>query len=281
MRLECAYLEKGLTCMSRSMVKSVWPAHYGAAVIAAYYYVEENDLSQETVEAIRVQADRMMEKHATYFEPWPSEASRDDAEDLIVDVLRGNVHKLCIGHNVIYSALAIKALRDTPGMHPPEMVAGLQDLIQAFDTIRFGMYIGGKGKGVEEMTLAADDDVPSSSEVGDIVALTFSEFLKFKQIYDLDIHKAQVGHLITHAHALVELLELGFPDLWEEGLTPFKVKVKILPKNPGVQGAEEVAPVQGKSEEPDGCGLLASGLRSQRLGLRAHLQVQLQFSQYD
>ncbi len=39
--------------MSRSMMKSVWPAHYGAALIAAYYFVKENDLSEETVNAIR------------------------------------------------------------------------------------------------------------------------------------------------------------------------------------------------------------------------------------
>lgn len=162
----------------------------------------------------------------------------------------GNVHKLCdIGHNVIYSALAIKALRDT-GMHPPEMVAGLQDLIQAFDTIRFGMYIGGKGKGVEEMTLAPDDGIPSSSEIGDIVALTFSEFLKFKQIYDLDIHKAQVGHLITHVHALVELLELGYPDLWEEGLTPFKIKVKILRKTQAFKAPKKWRPCKVSRKSP-------------------------------
>ena len=141
MGLDKEYLEKGLTCMSRSMTKSVWPAHFGAA-----------------------------------------------------------------------------------------MVDGLGALIRAFDTIRFGVYIVGKGKRVDEMGLSPDDDLPSGSEPHDLVTMVFSEFLKFEKIYDLDVHKAQVGHLITHGHALVELADTGYSDLYSAGVTPLKIKVKLLRK---------------------------------------------------
>ncbi len=174
----------------------------------------------------------MIQKHEAYFVPHTGEPSRADTEHVIVEALRGNIHKLCdIGHNAIYSALAIKALRDVPEERVSSMTEGLGELIRAFDAVRFGMYIGGKGKTVHETTLTPDDDFPVGDEVDDVVSLTLAEFLKFKQIYDLDVHKAQVGHLITHAHSLIELEELGYSDLYEAGVTPFKIKVKILRKS--------------------------------------------------
>ena len=218
----------GLTTMARSSEGSIWPAHFGAAAIAAYYFSASADLDAGAKEALTAQIEKMIAQMPDLFTPFEDLGPESDAETAIICALERSIHKLCdIGHNVIYAAIALRALRDTPEMARAHVTQRFVELIRKFEHIKPGMYIGGKGKRVHELR-PGEDDYPIAADVTEIAETALRQLLKFEQIYENDIHKAQIGHILTHAHGLIDLLKMGYTKMVEAGLVPFRTKLKLL-----------------------------------------------------
>jgi hypothetical protein len=100
--LSSDYLIKGITGLSRASQGSPMEGHYGAAVIAAYYFCRENDLDKKTEKAVQKQIDQLISKFEPFFISLPAEDPEPGAISHIIQALDVNVHELrAIGHNVI------------------------------------------------------------------------------------------------------------------------------------------------------------------------------------
>ena len=206
--LDESYLIKGITGLARAIDHSWNQGHMGCAVIAAYYLCRDVGLDAEAESEIRAEADKMIAAYSHLFTPLGSEPRASGTLDPIPRALEGNVSRLCPGgHNVIYAALALKALQQVRRMITPEVVAGIARLIDAFTAMspRSDMF------GIDVDSTASVDAPGAYVDASSIAAFTFGEFLAFRPMY-YEI-QGVVGHLVTHAHTLIELSELGYPEL--------------------------------------------------------------------
>ena len=225
------YLVKGLTAMSRTMDRGEnWAsAHMGAGAIAAYYFCQDNRLDDRTVVAIKGQLDQMIAKHVPLFEPLAAQRPEARLLDEIPKHLEENISMLPIqGHNVIFTALAIKALREVPEMTTPGVIGGICRVLDRLTdkgtdpALRFGDEV----IEVSDVGIESDGTFPEYTDYNVIAEFTFDEFLKFSRIYN-GMH-GQMGHLVTHAQALIELSRLGYDGLARKGHDAHRLHAKRL-----------------------------------------------------
>lgn len=213
--LDKSYLEKGITCLCRAMDKSFWVAHFGCAVIAAYYFVEENNLDNEVSAAISDQMDLLMKRYNHLFMPFNIQSPMIATSSMIAERLDGNMGVLrAWGHNVIYASLGMKALNDVPHMKTSFVIDRIVNLVAAFDN---------EEQGLEWAAENQDDDAlqfEPGKDYSDLIKLVLEEVTGFDVLYDCDKHKGQVGHLLTHTHALLDLAGMGYENLTKKGLGP-------------------------------------------------------------
>ncbi len=211
--LDGTYLVKGITGLARAIDHSWNQGHMGCAVIAAYYLRRDVGLSAEAEEEIRAEADQLIAAYSHLFVPLDTGSRSSGDLDAIPRALEGSISQLCPGgHNVIYAALALKALRDVPGMITPEVVTGIVRLIEAFTAMPPRDDLFGINASAEA---PVGDAATAYADAASIAAFTFGEALAFRPMY-YEI-QGVVGHLLTHAHTLIELAELGYPELAERG----------------------------------------------------------------
>lgn len=217
------YLVKGITGLARALDHSWNQGHFGCAVIATYFLCHENALDDSTVDGLKVELDKMIESHDQLFAPISITTSQPEILDEIPQALEGNISRLHPGgHNVIYATLALKALKHMPEMINHDVVAGIRRLIEAFNEIPDQKDI--QGVDVSGLTASSDDTIPAYSSAESIAEFTFSEILKFEEMY-YEI-QGVVGHLVTHAQSLIELSRLGYPELAEMGHDAHKIHAR-------------------------------------------------------
>lgn len=110
-------LDAGLSIISACKIQTgdIWDAHYGAAAIASYFFVKENELSMDTQQSVQAQAEVMLDKHGYSRSANADHRSMDftDAADAILDALDVSIDQLhWVGHNVIYAAVSLLAMRE-------------------------------------------------------------------------------------------------------------------------------------------------------------------------
>lgn len=217
------YLAKGITGLARAVDHSWAQGHFGSAVIATYFLCVENNLPDSRVRGLQVELDKIIASRAHLFMPIETMDSCDELLRNIPESLDSSISKLCPGgHNVIYSSLALKALKRMPEMITPEIIGGIRRLIDVFSD----MSIQNDYHGIDVTELSADLDAAIPRYSGDemIAGFTFSEILKFREMY----YEIQgiVGHLVDHAQSLVELSRLGYPDLARRGYDAHRLHVR-------------------------------------------------------
>ncbi len=225
------YLVKGITGLSRALENNWVAGHYGAAVIATYYFCRDNELDTATEKAIKNQLDELLTKHGQLFESVPAERSEPHLLAEIPRALDVNIDRLSRqGHNVIYATLAIKALQQAPEMITPRVTHGICSLIQAFN---------GKATDPGDVSIEGDDTIPEYTSHDVIADFTFSELLKVKKVY-LKSVRGDAGHLVTHAHSLIELSMLGYSELAQKGYNAHRLQAKLLRKLHAFDSSEAV-----------------------------------------
>src|SRR4029078_1907882 len=77
--------------------------------------------------------DARLLKNSIYAEPRPKETADPKLiEGLLEDLDAGIGTLRGKGHNIIFAALSLKALRDVPEAATPERIAGLRKMVQSF-----------------------------------------------------------------------------------------------------------------------------------------------------
>jgi hypothetical protein len=195
---------KGLDGMSRVADKggTFGLGHNAAAVIASAFFCREQGLGADTQKEMLAYLDARLLKNSIYAEPRPKETADPKlVEGLLEDLDAGIGTLRGKGHNIIFAALSLKALRDVPEAATPERIAGLRKMVQSF-----GKTSGEDAKDPHPL-VGLDDERK-------FIHFVFEEFLKAKGSgFD--------GHVLTIGHALVELNRMGHKDLARKGVPAY------------------------------------------------------------
>ncbi|MBD0383802.1 hypothetical protein [Paenibacillus sedimenti] len=225
-------LHRGLAIISscKKETGDIWHAHFGAAGIAGYLLLKENDLPVETSRAITEQLQAMLLKHALS-ERMESTVHLevDEAEKRITSALEINIDQLhWVGHNAIYTALSLSAIRELRGWGSEADIEGIYELIRAFDrTIPGRSWLGCTAGDVKRFVIEPGE-MPVIEYPEQLSAFVLEELAAFRVIYRAEAHHDLIGHMLTFSHALCLLHDLGYSALFRRGLTPLLQLVKAL-----------------------------------------------------
>src|SRR5436190_4393644 len=107
--------------------------HNAAAVISSAFFCREQGLDADTQKEMLAYLDARLLKNSIYAEPRPKETADPKlVEGLLEDLDAGIGTLRGKGHNIIFAALSLKALRDVPEAATPERIAGLRKMVQSF-----------------------------------------------------------------------------------------------------------------------------------------------------
>ncbi|MCB1237607.1 MAG: hypothetical protein KDM91_21255 [Verrucomicrobiae bacterium] len=201
--LDESYLAKGLTGMARS--DGWFPAHLGAAVLSGYYLCRENKLGADVVAAIKSQIDNLIEiVTPAQFEPLPEETPDEALIEKIPAALAPAVEGglRAHGHAVIYTALALRALRDAPHLAQPTLI---------------GKLCGHTAQIAKKKPQKPATPGPYSDSQAMVESL-FDNMARFEPLLGRPkVTRPNFTHMTTHSDALLTLDELGYTDLSRAG----------------------------------------------------------------
>jgi len=246
------YLYQGLCGLARAHRAGTMAGHLGAAVVAGYFFGEDQGDLPEGVyrgvegelkrviageEAIWFNAKKVGIEPTELFKPLPKEPRRADAARSIAAALEKNIGSLRqSGHNVIFAALAIRALHDHPDYGAPQIVGGIRKLILAFSSVPPGRGYYGKAKGWlsgDKVKLPAEALLARYKSIQAMADATIAQL-----IGGAAIRKQGFGglwHIINHAAALAELDRFGHKDLARRGLAAHHHHVRLWRSLPNVE----------------------------------------------
>ncbi len=259
------YLHKGLCGLARARRANTMAGHLGAAVVAGYFFGEErHDLDERVVSAVEKELDRIIKgdealwfnaKKASItvpelFEPFPKEKSQEKLIATIAEALSRNIEKTRqSGHNVIFAAIAIRALHDHSEYATPSLVNGIRQLIEGFNGAVQGRGYYGKQRGWivgNKVPLPRDDGFPQYKDEQAMAEIVIDELIR-----SASIRKQGFGglfHIINHATALTELSRLGYKDLARKGLAAHHHHVRLFRSLPDVE--DELGPLKKAKHDP-------------------------------
>ncbi len=228
------YLYDGLCALARAHLAGPMAGHLGAAAIAGWLFTADMErLSRDTEAAIAAEIDRIESGEETvwfdaervgltvadFFEPFDAPPI-DNAAGALVDDLWKSIGALRqSGHNVIFAALALRALSARPQMAEGPIVRGIERLLVAFANAGPGRGYYGRAVGWKAGSTAPrvpEEKAPAYSSVFDAARWSL-------QLVAEHAHKRRRGygglfHVVNHACALVDLHLLGYADLARAGL---------------------------------------------------------------
>jgi hypothetical protein len=201
------YLARGLMSLATISPKGWVPGHAGAAVIAGHFFCVDHGLDARAVKAVRANLDGCIARTPQdYPEPDPGPGRADP--ERIVERLAPRMHELRAGgHDKIYAALALRALRARPDFATPAIVDGICRLLDA-------LYASRRAEAPSDWARAhplAPCESPS-----ELAAETLRATLR-PWSHVREVGASGVLHWVTHAEALVALEDLGYGDLARRG----------------------------------------------------------------
>ncbi|MCA8963735.1 MAG: hypothetical protein H6838_07365 [Planctomycetes bacterium] len=195
-------LAAGLTAMARA---SGWfEAHWGAALLAGHYLVLDPALDAATARAIRDELDLVLVHRADQVRPFPAAAADPRAVEQVArslaPALTGGLR--AHGHAAIYTALALRALRDAPHL----AIAAITDRLVGWN------------RTIARKVPTAPRAEPAPRPREQLAARTLSRLRDFAPLVGLPrLPRPNFTHWVTHTEALLRLAALGHVELAELG----------------------------------------------------------------
>lgn len=251
-RVDIDYLAKGLSALARAHHVNNMAGHLGAAVVAGYFIAEQHpDLDDAVYEGIEGELDRIIAGQSVFspkpnasvsvadmFQSFPKEPAHENLVDGIADALAENIDRTRqSGHNVIFAAIAIRALKDHPGLATPPVTDGIRKLIAGFNDESPGSGYYGAEKGRingRNVTLQRDDAFPPYSNLQAMANAVLDALIQHAA--DRRVGFGGLTHVINHAAALAELAHYGYRELAIGGLAAHHEHMQLWRTLPNVAG---------------------------------------------
>lgn len=242
--LEDRYLYAGLCALARAHRAGAMSGHLGAAAVAAWLFTHDFEgLPEETCRALAREVDRLEQGEETvwfdpvktgltvadFFEPFEPSPRLDNAPAVLVNELWRSVDRLRqSGHNVIFGALALRALRQRGEMAEAAIVQGLDRLLALFKDAGPGRGYYGRARGWLAGSVAPrapEAEVPPYESPLEAARVALK--LVAEHAHE---HRRGFGglfHIINHACALIDLEMLGYRDLARAGVAAHRDHVRL------------------------------------------------------
>lgn len=252
-------LTEGLSIISdcKKETKNIWQAHFGAAAIGSWFFAQNDRLDSGTRQQIVAQAERMVRSVLKSNDGVAAQpiVDRSQAEAAMLNALEHTIDGLhWVGHNVIYSAASLSAIRELDGWGTEEQIAGIVDLIRSFEkTISGRSWIGYNASEVKRFSITSEDHFPAIRTPEELSAFVLEELASFPIIYRAEAHHDLIGHLLTFSHALNVLHDLGYADFFRRGIIPLLKLAKALRASrsiPSMETIKLVSPVDRLPLQP-------------------------------
>jgi len=219
--LDDHYLVLGLNAMARAHEMNYFAdGHKGAAIVASHYLCRESDVGSGVPEVLTDMLDEHWAQGALCA-PFPEQEPDPALIDRVVAASARTIGQLRgVGHNVIFASLALKAFRDVPQAVTPARVAGIVELIEAFDT-------------THDVPVGEDDHVPELESPAVVAEFLLAELLRTMEAFE-GRGQGWSGHLLTFGRALLDLAALGHRGLADAGrpaLREYVSRVRMGPQD--------------------------------------------------
>ena len=235
-------LVKGLDGMSRVADKgqnTFSGGHNAAAVMASAFFCREQRLDEGTQKALLSLVEARLLTSPIY-EPRPKDTADPRlVEGLVKDLDAGIENLRRSGHNIIFTNICLKALREVPEAATPARVAGLRRMVRSFGT-----------REDSGSRFRNDGTFVDLSDETKFVHFVFEEYLKA-----LDLHlngkgyHGFAGHLLTIGHALLELIRTGYKETANRGVVAYWKFVRQARAGADL-GGEKVGDAPSRSPTP-------------------------------
>lgn len=223
------YLQTGLGALANTW-RGYWGnGHYGAAMIAAYFFAREVELDERTREAIKTELDAFRNAGRAFFEfDTPKEEATPERAPEIARSLEKGIDQLRgAGHNVIFASLALKAFRHAPELAKPQWIDGI---------LKLDEHLREHFKPDADTEFNRAHPLPKWQTPQEMLESALSCFANTSG-------NGAVGmiHGVTHADAVAELWELGYESLAMRGSEALKIQINLDSTRPGAGLAEPLA----------------------------------------
>jgi hypothetical protein len=263
--ISTAYLYRGLCGLAHAYRANPMAGHLGAALVAGYFLGEELPHMDERVRTgVTGELDRILNgeenmwfnpqetgiTNLELFEPIPSEPSQETGIPAIAEALCGNIDKMReSGHNAIFAAIAIRALRDHPQFATPTILHGIRRLIEDFNDAIPGRGYYGRERGWiegDQVRLQPVDEPAPYTDEAELAEAVIAELIQGASVPRRGF--GGLVHVINHAAALVELSRFGYRDLARSGLRAHWHHVRLWKSLPDLE--DELGPVERATHDP-------------------------------
>ncbi|MCP4782391.1 MAG: hypothetical protein GY903_33950 [Fuerstiella sp.] len=246
------YLYKGICGLANAHRAGTMAGHLGAAVAAGYFFGEDqSDLAEAIHTGVEAELERVIagEESLWYdakkagvtptelFRPFPKGQTKQDSIRSIVVALQKNVGTLRqSGHNVIFAAIAVRALHDHEEYATPQIVTGIRRLTEGFNNAPPGRGFFGKEKSWlmgGQVRLAADTEFPRYESIPQMVDVTIAELISTAAIRKQGF--GGLWHIINHAAAITELDRFGYGETARQALPAHHQHIRLWRSLPDVE----------------------------------------------
>lgn len=263
--IEFEYLKRGLYGMANAPKAGSMAGHLGAAIVTGYFIGEDHSgLPKGVFDGIRRDLNRITGgEESMWFDPKKAGITATElfsplpdgpphparVQDLAKALAKNIGQPRQSGHNVIFGAIAIRALKGHRALATPKILSGIERLIAAFNKAHAGRGYYGKTIGWKignKAPRAPGAGIKPYDSMQDLAETVINEVIR-----DASVHRQGFGglfHLINHAAALTELDRLGFADLARLGLPAHREHLLLLRALPNLDA--ELGKLETTTENP-------------------------------
>ncbi|MEJ9115665.1 hypothetical protein LAV76_23140 [Bacillus paramobilis] len=237
-------LRDGLSIISqcKRQTNDIWHAHFGAAAIASYFFITDNNMEEEITRNMYSQTKRMLNKqNLGEVIDNKEEINFQSAEKMIIESLEHTIDELhWVGHNVIYAALSLLAMKELQKWGDNQEIEGITNLIFSFrKTIPGRSWIGFTTKEVKQLSIKEEieSELRNPEQLSTFI---LKELSQFNIIYRAEAHHDLIGHLLTFSHAINIMYDLGHRDIFRRGVRPLLKLVYVLRASQNLTSNSEI-----------------------------------------